>query len=483
MFKKHNNFRIIYPYNLTMSIPIQGLFIFHRDLRIIDNVALNRAIDICDKLYTCFIFTPEQVTSTNKYKSDNSVQFMIESLNDLRTEIKNKGGELMCFYGNQSTVIDNLLTKHQINCVYFNRDYSPYAITRDKDIQNICDKHNIDCHTYSDYYLYEPGSIIVDSSRQAYKKYTPFYNAVINIPVTKPVKKRSFSFAIIDTGSDYKITLTDALKRFVNVNPNILVHGGSKNAKLKLVLALRDQKKYDESRDFFKYKTTHLSAYIKFGCISIREVYHAFKDKFGLNHGLIRELIWREFFAHVLYAYPEVVGQSYQLKYRSLKWSKSETNIEKWKNGQTGFPIVDACMREMNTTGYMHNRGRMTTASFLIKTLLIDWRVGEQYFAQTLTDYDIASNNGNWQGISGTGVDMKPYFRDMNPWIQSYKFDINAEYIKKWVPELKYVDPNDIHKWYETHNDVKYTQVKYPKPIVDYYERKEMMLAMYEKAI
>jgi deoxyribodipyrimidine photo-lyase len=139
-------------------------------------------------------------------------------------------------------------------------------------------------------------------------------------------------------------------------------------------------------------------------------------------------------------------------------------------------------MRQLNATGYMHNRGRMTVASFLIKTLLMDWRLGEKYFAQKLTDYDIASNNGNWQGISGTGVDMKPYFRDMNPWIQQEKFDKNAEFIKLWVPELKDVDPVDIHKWMTAHSDPKYKTVKYPKPIVDYYEQKELMLKMYKNA-
>jgi deoxyribodipyrimidine photo-lyase len=461
---------------------IKGLFIFHRDLRIIDNIALNRAGELCDELYTCFIFTPEQVTSQNKYKSNNSVQFMIESLSELQSDIKNKKGELMCFYGNQNTVLEYLVDIIKPTTIFFNRDYTPYAIKRGDDTNKLCDKHNIFCQTYSDYYLYEPGSILVDSTRSAYKKYTPFYNAVIDKPVNKPVKKRIFPFSILDKELNYKITLNDAMKRFVTMNSDILVHGGSKQAKLRLTIALRDQEKYDVNRDFFKYKTTHLSAYIKFGCISIRDVYYAVKNMFGLKHGIIRELIWREFFAHVLYAYPEVVGQSYQMKYRSLKWNNSETHIEKWKNGLTGFPIVDACMREMNTTGYMHNRGRMTTASFLIKTLLIDWRIGEQYFAQKLTDYDIASNNGNWQGISGTGVDMKPYFRDMNPWIQSHKFDINAEYIKKWVPELKYVDVYDIHNWHEKHDDTKYINIKYPKPIVDYFKQKERMLDMYQKA-
>lgn len=464
-----------------MTRIIKGLFIFHRDLRITDNIALNRASEICDELYTCFIFTPEQVTSQNKYKSNNSVQFMIESLNELQSDIRNKKGDLMCFYGNQNTVLEYLIDTIQPTNLFFNRDYTPYAVKREDDTNKLCDKHNISCQTYSDYYLYEPGSILVDSTQSAYKKYTPFYNAVVNKPVTKPVKKRSFTFSTLDTDLQYKITLNDAMKRFVIFNSDILVHGGSKQANLRLSIALRDQQKYDVNRDFFQYKTTHLSAYIKFGCISIRDIYHAVKKEFGIKHGIIRELIWREFFAHVLYAYPEVVGQSYQLKYRSLQWSQSKTRIEKWKNGQTGFPIVDACMREMNTTGYMHNRGRMTTASFLIKTLLIDWRIGEQYFAQKLTDYDIASNNGNWQGISGTGVDMKPYFRDMNPWIQSHKFDINAEYIKKWVPELKSVDSRDIHKWYEKHNHENYANIKYPKPIVDYSTQKEKMLDMYTR--
>jgi deoxyribodipyrimidine photo-lyase len=163
-----------------------------------------------------------------------------------------------------------------------------------------------------------------------------------------------------------------------------------------------------------------------------------------------------------------------------LKWENKRAQFEKWKAGNTGFPLVDACMRQLNTTGYMHNRGRMTVASFLIKTLLIDWRWGEQYFARQLTDYDLASNNGNWQGISGTGVDMKPYFRDMNPWIQSVKYDKNAEYIKKWVPELENVEPGHIHKWYEQHMNPVYKNIKYHEPIVDYDLQKKKMLSMYE---
>ena len=407
---------------------------------------------------------------------------MIESLQDLNDTIKTNGGELLCFYGKQTVILKQLISELNLTHVFFNDDYSPYAIQRDDETKQLCDKLKVDCITCPDYYLYEPGKVLVESSKNAYKKYTPFYNAVLNNKVSKPKNITLFPFSITSKELKYVISLKEAMDKFVKPNNNILVHGGRTQAQEKLKNALRDQEEYDSSRDFFTYKTTHLSAYIKFGCLSIREVYHAFKQKFGLKHGLIRELIWREFFAHVLYCYPEVVGQSYQPKYRSLNWSQSKINIEKWQTGMTGFPLVDACMREMNTTGYMHNRGRMTTASFLIKTLLIDWRIGEQYFAQQLTDYDIASNNGNWQGISGTGVDMKPYFRDMNPWIQSFKFDVDAEYIKKWVPELKDVLARDIHSWDQKYNLDKYKNIKYPKPIVDYYLQKEKMLEMYKAA-
>jgi deoxyribodipyrimidine photo-lyase len=264
-----------------------------------------------------------------------------------------------------------------------------------------------------------------------------------------------------------------------------MVEGGRKNALFMLRRALSTQSDYDNTRDFLKNSTTGLSAAIKFGCISIREMYHAFFAKYGRKNGLIRELIWREFFAHVLHNFPEVLSGSYQPRYKRIGWrtgSRATADLKAWKEGRTGFPVVDACMRQLNTTGYMHNRGRMIVANFLIKTLLIDWRMGEQYFAQKLTDYDPASNNGNWQGISGTGVDMKPYFRDMNPWIQSAKFDAGAEYIKRWVPELADVTPRDIHKWYISHKLETYNGVKYGEPIVDYDEQKQKMLVMYEKA-
>jgi deoxyribodipyrimidine photo-lyase len=456
----------------------KGLFIFHRDFRIKDNTGLIELSKLVNKLYVCFIFTPEQVTEKNKYRSMNSIQFMIESLEDLEADIQKSGGNLMVFYGETKSTVKGIIRDMEIDIVAFNKDYTPYALKRGNDIIELCKTEKNQCNTYSDYYLYEPGTIKTNSSNVAYKKYTPFYRAVLDKDVDIPNNKKISNFSK-SKGLLGNTSLSDMYKKYAADNQEILVRGGRKNGIEKLSKAGNNQAEYDEKRDFFKEKTTHLSAYIKFGCVSIREVYHLFKKKFGVEHGLIRELIWREFFAHVLYAYPEVVGQSYQPKYRNLDWENKKDHFNKWKKGETGVPLVDACMREMNSTGYMHNRGRMTVASFLIKSLLIDWRWGEKYFATQLTDYDLASNNGNWQGISGTGVDMKPYFRDMNPWLQSKKFDNDTSYIKKWVPELQSVKPSDIHEWHTSYK--KYTNINYPEPIVDYFKRKEKMIDMYKK--
>lgn len=457
-----------------------GLFLFHRDLRLQDNVGLAEATRSCKQLFLCFIFTPEQISFRNKFRSNNSIQFMMESLDDLAKQVGNAGGNLMTFYGKQTEVLNELVRELKIDYLVYNKDYSPYAVARDGLTRELCKKMNVQCSEYEDYYLYPPGSVLTGSGT-AYKKYTPFYNTVVKQPVqglSRPLIKHIGNGK---SANKYVASIGVLRKRFIKKNDDVLVHGGRNNGLLKLLNASKKQKEYDTTRDFFEKKTTHLSAYIKFGCVSIREVYHKVKKTFGVGHGIIRELIWREFFAHVLYCYPEVVGKSFQPRYRHIQWQNNETYTKLWKTGETGFPLVDACMREMNTTGYMHNRGRMLVASVLIKVLLVDWRIGERYFAQQLTDYDIASNNGNWQGISGTGVDMKPYFRDMNPWIQSSKFDSKAEYIRKWVPELKDVLDRDIHNWYDSHSKPEYAKIKYPEPIVDYPTQKAKMMTMYEK--
>lgn len=460
----------------------KGLFIFRRDFRIHDNISLFMLAEQCKEIYCCFFFTPEQVDNSNKYKSNNAVQFMIESLTDLDEQLKKKGSHLHCFYGNQYEIIPEIIKTEGIDKIMFNTDYSPYAKKRDQKVRKVCSTNDILCESANDYYLHEPGSILVKSTGQAYKKYTPFYKDAITRRVSSSVgTPYTTVFKTMKGKYSDSIQFKEAFSKFTTINPTILVHGGRTLGLQRLRQAIKQQKDYLNTRDYFPKKTSQLSAYIKFGCVSIREVYFSFSSEYSKHHGLISELYWREFFAHVLNGYPSVVGQSYQEKYRDLDWVNNKTHIKKWKEGNTGFPLVDAAMREMNATGYMHNRGRMTAASVLIKTLRVDWRVGEKYFATQLTDYDIASNNGNWQGISGTGVDMKPYFRDMNPFIQSEKFDKECEYIKEWVPELKDVSSRDIHNWFDAHKEYSNDVTNYPAPIVDYKTAKEEMIEMYKK--
>ena len=454
-----------------------GLFIFRRDLRIEDNIALANACIQCKNVYTCFIFTPEQVGKQNKYKSNSSVQFMIESLDDLSNEIKTHGGKLLLFYGKNKRVLSHLIEKLDINAIFFNKDYTPYALSRDKEIQELCYRDNIPCIMSEDYYLYEPGTI-KNGTNDFYKKFTPFYNMALNIKVNMPINVNKKRLNSTITQFDYQITLQDACNTFYKHNDNVIVKGGRQNGIIQLRETGQTQDNYKNTRNTLSIQTSLLSAYIKFGCISVREVYSFFVKSFGKNSEILRQLIWREFYAHLLYGYPQVLDQKVN---NPIRWPYNEEYLNAWMKGKTGFPVVDACMRQLNATGWMHNRGRLIASSFLVKTLLVDWRLGEQYFAKHLVDYDVASNNGNWQWISGTGVDSMPYFRVFNPWTQSEKFDADGIYIKKWVPELKNVDSRDLHNWNQSCFLQKYERIRYPKPIVDFDEQRKRFLELYKK--
>ena len=466
-----------------------GLFIFRRDLRLEDNVGFQQMAKECDVLYPCFIFTPEQVGNQNKYRSNDSVQFMIESLLDLDKSLGKHGGgsaELYCFYGKNKTVISHLINELNINTIGFNRDYTPYAIQRDEEIKQLCEKRHIECLMTEDYYLYTPGSIL-NTSNRIYSKFTPFYQKVLGENVPKPnmgfSNKARFGH-IRGHGGMLQISLDTAMKRFVgNANDKIFTHGGREPGLVKLRDTLRTQRNYEKTRNMLNYPTSLLSAYLKFGCISVREVYHYFVRYFGKKSEILRQLIWRDFYAHVLYGFPELVDMAEsppRINYKKPKWENNRTWFEKWCKGQTGYPIVDACMRQLNQTGWMHNRGRLIVSCFLVKTLLIDWKWGEQYFAKHLADYDVASNNGNWQWISSTGVDSMPYFRIFNPWTQSLEYDPEGKFIKTWVPELADVDPKDLHKWNESHEKYKKSGIKYGAPIVDFSVQRKRMLEMYK---
>ena len=449
-----------------------GLFIFRRDLRTVDNNGLNVLAKLCHNVYTIFIFTPEQVGSGNKYKSNHSVQFMIESLADLSSEIKKQGGQLHTFYGKNTKVLADCIKAWDINIVAFNLDITPYARERDDDIIKLCKKMGVDVKTEHDYYLHPPGSIKTGTG-EPYQKFTPYFNTASIIKVQSPSAKKQLPLKTKDANIPNKISLEQAMKQFTRINPNILVRGGRPQALQLLLRAVRTIKNYNAIHNDLSLKTSELSASIKFGCISIREAYKAFHDK----SGIIRQLYWRDFYANIMYEFPHVIGHSLKPKYDKIHWHHNSSWFNAWCKGETGYPIVDAGMRQMNATGYMHNRARLIVASFLVKTLLIDWREGEEYFAQTLTDYDPSNNNGNWQWISGGGADSQPYFRVFNPWRQAAEYDPKCEYIKKWIPELKDVPEKDLLKWDTKYVD--YKDLQYPAPMVRYEAQREQVLKLY----
>jgi deoxyribodipyrimidine photo-lyase len=449
-----------------------GLFIFRRDLRIVDNNGLNLLNEKCKNIFTIFIFTPEQVGSGNKYKSDNSVQFMIESLQDLASQINKSGGHLYTFYGHNDKIVADCIKAFDINVVCFNLDISPYAKERDEKIIKLCEHMKTYVMYDYDYYLHQPGTI-VNGSGEPYQKFTPYYNTALKKKIESPAGPRKIHFKRSESHIPGKISLEQAFNKFTKENPDILVHGGRPEAIKTLKTAVRTQTHYPKTHNELDKQTTQLSAYLKFGCISIREAYKALHGK----RDIIRQLIWRDFYANILYSFPHVLGHAMKQKYNKVHWHHNTNWFKAWCDGETGFPVVDAGMRQLNETGYMHNRARLIVASFLTKTLLIDWREGEEYFASKLTDYDPASNNGNWQWIASTGADSQPYFRIFNPWEQAKNFDPDCEYIKKWVPELADVPDKDILNWETEWN--KFKDIKYCKPIVDYKKQKDLALKMF----
>ena len=446
-----------------------GLFIFHRDFRIVDNNGLIQMSKKCDKLYTCFIFTNEQVLR-NSYKSTNAIQFMIESLMDLEKEIKKAGGKLIICHGSNTSCLSNLINHLDIEILGFNEDYTPYAKERIEKIKKMCKKEEVDLEMFHDYYINEPGTIL-SGSNKVYQKFTPYYEkSIIDGEFKSPSKTIVKNLAKTTKTLDKTITLSSAMDKYVGEeNENLVVRGGRTLGLSQLRKALTSTKNYKDDRDDMSKETSILSAYIKFGCVSIREVTSKFSVKYGKHGEFIRQLIWRDFYMDLLNAYPESLGKLH-IKDMDKNWTKNANWLEKLKKGQTGFPLVDAGMRQMNETGYMHNRARMIVASFLTKILNIDWKEGEKYFAQTLVDYDPASNSGNWQAVVGGGLYAMPWFRVLSPWAQSEKNDENSYYVKKWVPELKDVAPKHIHKWYKYY---KKNDVNYPKPMVTYDERVE----------
>lgn len=447
----------------------KSLYIFRRDLRLEDNTALLCALKESESVLPAFIFDPAQADKTkNEYFSENAFGFMIDSLNELDNELQKLGTHLYVFHGNPVEVITRLIKEESISAVYVNKDYTPFSIKRDSEIQSECNQQGITFKQFADTLLNEPEDALKQDGKP-YTIFTPYWKNASKIFVNAPQ---------INNFNNYYSGKISFEEKVISPSDNALRIKGGRPPALNILKNISGLKNYETERDFPSIDgTSKLSAHLKFGTVSVREVYYEISAKLGDTHPLLRQLYWRDFFHHIAYHFPKVFGHSFNDKYENVKWNSSDALFEKWKNGTTGFPIVDAGIRELNATGYMHNRVRMVVASFLTKDLHIDWRRGEKYFAQQLVDYDPCLNNGNWQWAASTGCDAQPYFRIFNPWRQQERFDAECIYIKKWIPELNDVAPKTIHSLYKN------TLNNYPQPIVEHSEESKEAIARYKAAI
>lgn len=453
----------------------RALFIFRRDLRLQDNRGLLSALRAADEVILSFIFSPEQIEQ-NPYRGDRCLQFMIESLEDLESEISGHKGKLYLFYGKPEQIVAECIEKLDVGGVFVNCDYTPYSIQRDQKIEDVCNKHSILFHADHDLLLH-PIDETLKTDGRPYAVFTPFYRHASKFDVAKPEQNRCSRYFAksIDFSAErsiYKEILPKRLKQ----TP------GGRSEGLKILENIEAFSKYSSERDLPALdKTTHLSPHLKFTTCSVREVYYAIVHCLGPESELIRSLYWRDFFTWIAFHFPYVFKSAFKAKFGNIHWKNDENSFKRWCEGKTGFPLVDAGMRELNQTGFMHNRVRMITASFLIKDLHLNWQWGEKYFAQRLIDYDPAVNNGNWQWSASTGCDAQPYFRIFNPWSQAKKFDPDCRYIKKWVPEICALSPQVIHGWFlEKH----YRLCKdYPSPMIDHSSEAKVALDIYKSDV
>lgn len=425
------------------------LFWFRRDLRLEDNTGLYYALQQEENVLPLFIFDKKILDKLDD-KSDARVDFIYQQLLSIDKELAKKGSSILVKYGNPEDIYRELLGEFDIQSVYSNRDYEPYAKERDGAIEKLLKEKNIPFLTFKDQVIFEPGEIL-NGSGEFYKVFTPFSKVWLE-------KFKNTQTKLLSNYHWKKLYQTNSL-------PVIsLEEMGFEKTNLSIPPIKADEDiiaHYDQTRNFpAQSGTSRLGIHLRFGTISIRQLALTAAK---LNDTFLNELIWREFYMMILDYNPQVVNRAFKPQYDHIPWRNNEEEFEAWCEGKTGYPIVDAGMRELNSTGYMHNRGRMIVASFLTKHLLIDWRWGETYFAKKLLDFELASNNGGWQWAAGTGTDTQPYFRIFNPESQTEKFDKELKYIKKWIPE--------------------FGTSQYPKPIVDHKFARLRALDTYKKTL
>lgn len=422
-----------------------SIFWFRRDLRLEDNKGLHEALQSGNKVVPLFIFDKDILESLPK--NDARVTFIYQTLQKLDKELREYRSSLIIKKGKPLEVWRKLIEEYTIQRVYTNKDYEPYAIKRDKEIADFLTSKGIRFNAFKDQVIFEENEVLKNDGTP-YTVFTPYKNKWLQ---NFSEKKDTQDFTI-DLANFYQFS-----SEFLS-----LASIGFEESKIKVKpYNLSNLDSYDEVRDFpAEDKTSYLSPYLRFGLLSTRKMV-----RFALktNQTFLSELIWREFFMQILYHFPKVVTQNFKQKYDAVPWRNNKEEFKKWCAGKTGYPMVDAGMRELNETGYMHNRVRMITAGFLCKHLLIDWRWGEAYFAEKLLDYDLSANNGNWQWAAGTGCDAAPYFRVFNPESQLKKFDKDLQYVRKWVKD--------------------FDELTYPQPMVEHKFARERAISTYKNAL
>ncbi|SFS29741.1 cryptochrome/photolyase family protein [Lutibacter maritimus] len=406
-----------------------AIFWFRRDLRLHDNCALFHALKSGYPVIPIFIFDKDILNELPK--NDARVSFIYETLNALNNQLIKIGSAVKIEFGSVEQVWEKLLKNFNIKEVYSNKDYEPYAIKRDLKIEQLCSEKDIAFKSFKDQVIFEEAEIVKDDGLP-YTVYTPYKN--------KWLKKYSENTIKIFPSEQF----LENLHKEIYIFPSLSAIGFQLSEIKVLPYNNKCISSYNKTRDLPFVETSNLSVHLRFGTVSIRKLADfAIKT----NATFASELIWREFFMQILYHFPKVVHQNFREKYNYIPWRNNEVEFKLWCEGKTGYPIVDAGMRQLNQTGYMHNRVRMITASFLCKHLLIDWRWGEAYFAKKLLDYDLSANNGNWQWVAGTGCDAAPYYRVFNPLTQQQKFDSDLKYTKKWNSNFKNAPEIVEHKF------------------------------------
>ena len=427
-----------------------SIFWFRRDLRLHDNVALFNALKSGEKVLPIFIFDTSILDKLPK--NDARVSFIIKELRSMNEHLKSFDASIDIYHGKPIEVFESLIKKYPIASVFTNHDYEPYAIKRDQEIKELLSSENINFNSFKDQVIFEKNEI-TKKDGNPYVVYTPYskkwIEAYEQINHTHYTSEDLLS-QLYTQSKAKELTLEEL--GFEETNTPI------KN----YIFNSRIINEYEETRNFPALdNTSKLGPHLRFGTVSVRQMVSRAEEQ--ENKTFLKELIWREFFMQILWHFPHTHKDSFKPKYDRIIWRNNEDDFKKWCNGTTGYPMVDAGMRQLNNTGFMHNRVRMLVGSFLCKHLLIDWRWGEAYFAEKLHDYEMSSNVGNWQWVAGTGVDASPYFRIFNPTSQIKKFDKDFSYIRKWVPDFQ--------------------ELTYPSPMVDHKFARERCLKTYKEAL